>query len=686
MPFISVIVPTMRVGGIDVLLDSLQRQTFTDFELVLVDAIYDRRREVVERGARDRFLAVRHVGPQPSPFPMCSFCLMSNCGIAVSTGEVLLFAVDYTRFPDDLLARHARFHKSDPTGRAGMMGPHAYAYLDVEPSFPRYGHSDEETSRYERDVRSGALDRFMMSIGAPGKGPASPHDADGGAVVPFNADPKLRMPPGKIDACFFHAKNESVRRERVIEVDGYDQDLDGAHLYQDSDFADRLTLKAGVQWMLDPSAVVDIVNPRHVFPFARRARPHDENKRIWEAKRAAGYPGRPNSVLVGLKMKEREQPLSEGGVGAVVETVRPGRKLRVGMIYGEFSSAIHGPFDIDGLYTKVGLTGSEGSFFNLARSLSERGHEVAVFCVTDAEHDHPSGFRALPIRMLQSFPKVSGADAVIAWNEPDYLQFSPPGAKRFCDQQLNDFGYCRRPDWKDLAHVWVSPSENHRANVMEKEGISGSLVIPNSVDLDLFRGGPDSRSRNRVVWCSSPDRGLHHLLSFWPEVRQRVPDAELRIFYRLRPWLDRMRGADDEQGRRARYVEEAIEKLRRLGVSVYDSVPNQRMAHELRGAACLAYPCDPVRYTEGFGCSVLDAAAAGCLPIISSADALPSVHGSAAVGIPGPPQHQRAAWVEAISVALTHGAPPGAAERMSAHARAHSRDAVADKWEALLQR
>lgn len=704
MPFISVIVPTMRVGGIDILLDSLAQQTFTDFELVLVDALCERRKEIVNREARDRFLSVKHVGPTPSPFPLCSFCLMSNCGIVVSTGEVLLFAVDYTQFPPDLLERHARFHRADTTGRGGLMGPHKYLGLDVDPSFPRYDRG--EVDRYEADVRSGALDRFMFSIGHSNGGASSHHLADGGAMVPPDADPKLRMPPGLIGPEFFHAKNESVRRERVLEIDGYDQDLDGAHLYQDSDFADRLTKKAGVRWLLDPLAITDIVNPRHVFPFARRTRPHEENKRIWESKRDAGYPNPPSSVLVGLKVKERELAAPQGDPSVGVIDVEPsslgvGRKpLRVAMIYGEFSSAIHGPFDIGGLYSQVGLTGSESSFFNLARSLSERGHEVVVFCDTPQEADHPSGFKALPMHTLAAFPRVEGVAAVLAWNEPDYLQFAPAGALRVCDQQLNDFGYAGspwyrqagkwlgpnvRPDWQSLVDVWVSPSRNHQQNVMG--GLSGRHeVIPNSVDLGLFDGDAPVRNRTRAVWCSSPDRGLHHLLSFWPDVRIRVPQAELHVFYRLAPWLAGARGLPDEIGRRARYIEHALERLRPLGVHVHDSVPNARMARELQAAACLAYPCDPVRYTEGFGCSVLDAAAGGCVPIISAADALPEVHGRAVMGLPGPPQEQRRAWIEAIVACMEGRVDPVAVPRMREHAEVHARERIADRWEALLSR
>lgn len=723
MPFISVIIPTNRVGGVDIVLNSLARSKFTDFEVVLVDSHYDRRRELLAEEARNRFLRLVHVGLNPQP-NYCCFCAMANAGIVASSGEVLLFAVDYSRFPEDLLGRHAEFHRTHGE-HDGLMCPHRYVGLDVDPSFPKYEQGDVDG--YDDDTRSGEMDRFMWSIGGPLDRPSLPHKADGGAIVPPDADPKLRMPAGAIDACFFHAKNESVRRSRVLEIDGWDQDLDGAHLYQDSDFADRLTVKAGVKWTLDPTNVIEIANPRHVFPFARRLRPHESNYQIWQAKKAAGYPS-PKMLLHELQVKNDNGLRSEvadrtgtepgGADGAKTAASSPvslsvagapnpsigfdshaatsDRKLNIAMIYGAFSSAIHGKFDIEGLYTRVGLTGSESSFFNLARTLAERGYNVAVFCDCDRVYELPSGLAVLPIQTVKEMGRIE-LDAVIAWNEPDYLQFAPKGVPRIVDQQLNDWNYCRNPQWQSLVDCFVFPSEDLRRHHCEDEKVAAvvslsasgrSEVIPNSVDLDMFAGARPYRHPHRVVYCSSPDRGLHHLLGIWPEVRRHVPDAKLKIFYRIKPWFQATLLHPEDVGRRARYIEAAIAKLAEHGVEVVGPVPNAQMARELQSAAVLAYPCDPVRYTEGFGCSVLDAAAGGCVPIISDADALPSVHRGAAIVIAGKPDgvEQRDAWINMIISSLKNGTLPGWDQKMAEHAERHSRQNVADQWEAMLSR
>ena len=685
MPFLSVICPTMRVAGLDILFDSLAAQAFTDFELVLVDGLYDKREAIVREEAQNRFLCVRHVGLTPNPFPVCAFCAYANAGIVASTGQVLLFIVDYSRLPPDLLQKHVDFHLADSTKKRGLMAPHKYAELSRSTQFPVYERP--EVDRYELDVKSGKLDRYLFTLTPEGdsitKSPAGDHLADGGAIVAADCDPKLRHPPGPIGPEFFHAKNESVRREHVLAIDGWDTELDGAHLYQDSDFADRLSTIAGVEWTLDPTAVLEIVNPRHIFPFARRLRDHQENFVIWQRKKVAGYPGTRNPLakIPVVEKTKREQRADIVQIGG----------MRIAMVYGEFSRPGK-PFDPSGLYVKDGLTGSESSFFNAAIGLSERGHEVVVFCKTEEPYTHVSGLNIMPLQALVKLKEIADVKATIAWNEPDYLKFASGHSLKIITQQLNDWAYCHEPNWSQIPDAYVFPSRETRRFHIDKAGLgtqypmrdgADSWIVPNSCNLEHF-AKPVTKHPRRAIWASSPDRGLHHLLALWPMVRARVPDAELRIFYRLEDLIDRVRHGSDAVARRARYMAAVLPKLKEYGVSVHGHVDNLRMAQEYQAATILPYTFDPTRHTETFGCTVLDACAGGCLPIVTPFDCLPEVHGNAALIIEGHPAETQQQWVETICAIFERGITDDAAKAMTDHASAHTRARVSGLWEQLL--
>lgn len=660
MPAISLIVTTYRLGGLDVLFDSLAKQSFTNFELVLVDALYDTRTKIVMREARDRFLHVQHVRLNPHPFPAYAPASERNAGIVASTGDAILFLDDYVRLAPDFVERHAQFHDKTDVNRVlqGTVRVHA---LDTR--VRRFNFDEKDMAAFQAAILPGAspsVAPYLFAAYPMGEELGLPPD-------PLRAGGRRRL-----EAKEARLFNLSCKRQLVVEVDGFKTEHDrvgprGA-AYFGVDFIERLAAR-GAQLFLDPELVADAMMPigdegHHPQRILQRA---------------------PTQTIAEAVERGEDLTLRPPSGDTVKVTHR--KKLRVAMVYGAFSSAIHGPFDLDGLYDRVGLTGSESSFFNLAGALARRGHEVVVFCECAGEYDHPSGWKAMPLHSIQAFPQVEGVDAMIAWNEPDYLRFAPAGARRYCDQQLNDFGYCREPRWRELVDVWVSPSENHKAHVMRKEHVpmERCVVIPNSVDRSLLASPQPARHPHRVVWCSSPDRGLHHLLAVWPSVRQRVPSAELRIFYRLAPWIEMARDLPDEVGHRARYIEAALERLREgWGVTVLDSVPNRRMMRELQEAGVLAYPCDPVRYTEGFGVSVLDACAAGCIPIVSSADALPEVHveSGAALCIPGPIDH--GIWGAAIADRLTSPRDEHQVADMLRHAGAHDIEAIADRWEKIL--
>lgn len=297
-PFISVVVPTMRVGGLDVLVSGLLRQTFNDFELVLVDGVKSSRPDVFSDHHTP--FHVTHVEPIGNPFPINSFCRYANTGLVHARGVVILFLTDYTWLLPDAVGVHARFH--DAGGPRGLMCPHEYVALpNLNPGFRPYGGDARmrpadgiPADDYANDVLSGSMSGFGWSIFSR---PFSPEDDPRSMPLDVmkGADPKLRLPAGPVVSSMFHGKNESCPIDVILSVNGWDEDLDGTHGWQDLDMSDRLAARTPLRWTLDPSNIAYIINPRHVFPNGKRLRPCGVNESTWQAKKAAGFPVLPNN-------------------------------------------------------------------------------------------------------------------------------------------------------------------------------------------------------------------------------------------------------------------------------------------------------------------------------------------------------------------------------------------------------
>ena len=69
---VSVVVPTYRIGGIDILVSSLQNQTYEDFELIICDCIHKHRKDIIKQEISKLGLKfdVKHVEPINNRYPL----------------------------------------------------------------------------------------------------------------------------------------------------------------------------------------------------------------------------------------------------------------------------------------------------------------------------------------------------------------------------------------------------------------------------------------------------------------------------------------------------------------------------------------------------------------------------------------------------------------------------------------
>ena len=128
------------------------------------------------------------------------------------------------------------------------------------------------------------------------------------------------------------------------------------------------------------------------------------------------------------------------------------------------------------------------------------------------------------------------------------------------------------------------------------------------------------------MYASSPDRGMHLLLESYPAIKKRVPEVCLDIYYNWKKFYDAVKNDNAEWSYRARYCNEMLARLKNANVQHHGSISKLELLKKMHTTRLLAYPCNPVSFTEGFSVTTLEAACAGCVPVITDADALGEIY------------------------------------------------------------
>ena len=318
----------------------------------------------------------------------------------------------------------------------------------------------------------------------------------------------------------------------------------------------------------------------------------------------------------------------------------------------------------------------------LAEAIAARGHAVRVYNNCPA----PTTVRGVDYRRWEACK----ADAVLA--RPDVLvairDWRVIAANRFAPLQLFWTGDAAdQPfvqgldvaanraaiDFAVLQSDWQESSFRARFGLAPWRCLRTRLGFAPD-----FGGAPstDSPRARRLVYTSTPFRGLDLLLSWFPAIREACPDAELRVCSSMRVY------GVGEQEDRAQFGR-LYDLGRQPGVTLLGSLPQPQLADELRQARVLAYPN---HWPETFCIAAVEAQAAGCPVVTSTLGALPETVGDGGVCIPGDPRRDpafRDRFISEVVSMLTDDV------RWSAQSRAAVRRAgekydwrvIAQEWE-----
>lgn len=106
MPKVTIIVPTARFGGLDIIHDNVMRQTYRDFECIVVDEL--KRSHLPQ----DKCFTIIDA-PEKDPKMYWNLDKSLNHAIRLAKGEVIVLLNDYIWIPDDALERLIKLHEDD---------------------------------------------------------------------------------------------------------------------------------------------------------------------------------------------------------------------------------------------------------------------------------------------------------------------------------------------------------------------------------------------------------------------------------------------------------------------------------------------------------------------------------------------------------------------------------------------
>ena len=178
----------------------------------------------------------------------------------------------------------------------------------------------------------------------------------------------------------------------------------------------------------------------------------------------------------------------------------------------------------------VGCGGSELAVMTLAEEWTKKGHECILF-----NSPREMGVSPFDQRPVTAFNPSEYYDVVMAFRTPNqkvvdsnsqlkiFLSFDQYTSQSF-------ISYLNQVD------KVVGISEYHSSYFKARYGFQDMIVIDLPLRVEDFKNIDVEKIPNRLIHTSVPDRGLLNILAMWPSIRERVPDATIRITSDYRLW------------------------------------------------------------------------------------------------------------------------------------------------------
>ena len=263
-----------------------------------------------------------------------------------------------------------------------------------------------------------------------------------------------------------------------------------------------------------------------------------------------------------------------------------------------------------------GIGGSEEAVISMSKELTKLGWKVTVYA--DPRED-AGNYDGVEYKDWYEINNKDDFNVLILWRTIAYMDLMPKA--KFTMLWLHDVP--ANPDYTkeriDRIDKIAILSEYHKSLLrLHDNGIFRKM--PDDKVFLTSNGIPPIEfewkgNQKRVIYMSSPDRGLIYLLNIWPDVLKEVPDAQLHIFY----GFDVFDALFHDNPGKMKWKMNLMKKMKEVGAIYHGRLGHNALHYEISRSGIWAYPTD---FTEISCISAMKAQACGAIPVVTNFGAL----------------------------------------------------------------
>ena len=278
---------------------------------------------------------------------------------------------------------------------------------------------------------------------------------------------------------------------------------------------------------------------------------------------------------------------------------------------------------------ETGLGGRESALVHLSENWAKQGHEVINFVNAEEserfEYEDGSSYY-VPTKDIVPYCRNFGADVIVSWEEAgiaDVPEIVENVDLKVIEMQVahleTDENADKSTDYYACLSNWAGSFLREQHPFINPEKV---VVFPNCIDPSRFQDDKCKESRfgkAEFFYSSSPDRGLVNVLRMWPKIREEYPDAKLHVAYGIEKWIEAVKWSHNIWAEIALEIQEGIKQD---GIIYHGKIGQDELAEIQKGCSAMLYPCETLSPTETGCISVIEACAAGAVPVITDCDCL----------------------------------------------------------------